>query len=294
MSLPTIAAYFPFRRIKIVNQTVTPEASEAHIQVKPDKRFQAICHGCGQRASGVHSWTRRKVRDLHLATARLWLTCQYRKVFCAHCQGIHIEDLELFDPYLRMTNRLALYIYQLCQFMTVSEVARHLGLDWKTVKAIDRFYLQRRYGQLDYQGLRLLAVDEISIRKGQRYLTVVLDYLSGRVVFVGKERKAKTLERFFNKLTVKQRKAIEAIVMDMWDPYIKAVKKNCLRLKSSLICSTSWPILTSLSIRSETANIARPPMRTRLSIKVQDTCCLKTAKTYDAKLIDNNSKSCWQ
>ena len=35
MSLPTIAAYFPFRRIKIVNQAVTPEATEAHIQVQP-------------------------------------------------------------------------------------------------------------------------------------------------------------------------------------------------------------------------------------------------------------------
>jgi transposase len=214
-------------------------------------------------------------------------------VFCAHCQGIHIEDLELFHPYLRMTTRLALYIYHLCQFMTVSEVARHLGLDWKTVKGIDKFYLERDYGQLDYQGLRILAVDEISVRKGQRYLTIVLDYLSGRVVFVGKERKAKTLERFFNKLTVKQRKAIEAIVMDMWDPFIKAVKKNCLKLESSSICSTWWPILISLSIRSETANIARPPNRTRLSTKVQDTCCLKTARTCDAKAIDNNSKSCW-
>jgi transposase len=243
MSLPTIAAYFPFRRIKIVNQAVTPEATEAHIQVQPDKRFQPICHGCGKRACGVHSWSRRKFRDLHLASARLWLICQYRKVFCAHCQGIHIEDLELFHPYLRMTNRLALYVYQLCQFMTVSEVARHLGLNWKTVKAIDKFYLERDYGQLDYQGLRILAADEISIRKGQRYLTIVLDYLSGRVVFVGKERKAKTLERFFNKLNAKQRKAIEAIVMDMWDPYIKAVKKNCLRLRSSSICSTWWPIL---------------------------------------------------
>ncbi len=106
MSVPTIAPYFPFRRIRIVNQTVTSEATGAHIQVQPDKRFQPICHGCGQRAGGVHSWTRRKVRDLHLATARLWITCQYRKVFCAHCQGIHIEDLELFHPYLRVDDSI--------------------------------------------------------------------------------------------------------------------------------------------------------------------------------------------
>jgi len=121
--------------------------------------------------------------------------------------------------------------------MTVSDVARHLGLDWKTVKNIDKLYLERDYGQPDYQGLRILAVDEISIRKGHRYLTVVMDYLSGRVVFVGKDRKSKTLERFFNQLNAKQRNGIEAVVMDMWDPFIKAVKKNCPRPKSFLICS---------------------------------------------------------
>jgi transposase len=231
MSIPSIAPYFPFRRIKIVDQTVTPEATGAHIQVEPDRRFQPICQRCGQRASGTHSWTQRKIRDLNFATARTWITCWYRKVFCPHCQGIYIEDLEVFHPYLRVTTRLARYIYQLCSFMTVSEVARHLGIDWKTVKNIDKFYLERDYGQPDYKDLRILAVDEISIRKGQNYLTVVLDFLTGRVLFVGKKRKAKTLKRFFNKLTGKQRRAIEAVAMDMWDPFIKAVTDKLPRAK---------------------------------------------------------------
>jgi len=224
MSALSIAAYFPFRRIKIIDQTVTPEATVTHIQVEPDKRFQPICQICGQKASGVHSWTHRKIRDLSLASARTWITCRYRKLFCAHCQGIHIEDLEVFHPYLRVTTRLALYVYQLCRLMTVTEVSRHLGLDWKTVKNIDKLYLERDYGQPDLKGLRILAVDEISIRKGHSYLTVVLDFLTGRVLFVGKKRKAKTLKRFFNKLSIGQRKRIEAVAMDMWDPFVKAVR----------------------------------------------------------------------
>lgn len=237
MSGLSIAAYFPFRRIKIVNQSVLPNATEARIQAQPDKRFQPVCHGCGQNACAVHSWTERTVRDLNMATARVWIRCQYRKLFCPQCQGIHIEDLELFHPYLRVTRRMAQYVYQLCRILTVSDVARHLGLNWKTVKDIDKYYLERDYGQPDLNGLRILAVDEISIRKGHRYLTVVLDYLSGRVVFVGKDRKSKSLKRFFNQLNAKQRNGIEAVVMDMWDPFIKAVKKNCLRPKSFLICS---------------------------------------------------------
>ncbi len=231
MSVLSIAPFFPFRRIKIINQTVTPDATGAHIQAEPDKRFQPICQGCGQRASGTHSWTQRKIRDLNFATARTWITCRYRKVFCAHCQGIHIEDLELFHPYFRVTIRLARYIYQLCSYMTVTEVSQHLGIDWKTVKNIDKLYLEHDYGKPDLKGLRVLAVDEISIRKGHSYQTVVLDFLTGRIVFVGKKRKAKTLKRFFNQLSISQRKKIDAIAMDMWDPFIKAVKKKLPRAK---------------------------------------------------------------
>jgi transposase len=273
MSALTIAPYFPFRRIKIINQHILPDASEARIHAQPDKRFQPLCHFCSQKASAVHSWSQRTVRDLNLACAKVWVRCQYRKLFCPHCQHISIEDLGLFHPYLRVTQRLALYIYQLCRFMTVTEVAKHLGLDWKTVKNIDKWYLEGQHGQPNLEGLRILAVDEISVKKGHRYLTVVMDYLSGRVVYVGKDRKSKTLETFFNQLNQQQRGSIEAIVMDMWDPYIKAVKKKYLRLKSSLTFSIWWPNLTGLSIRCETANITKPAKRIKPSIKAASTCC---------------------
>jgi transposase len=68
--------------------------------------------------------------------------------------------------------------------------------------------------------MQVLAVDEIAVKKGHRYLTVVMDYLSGRVIYVGKDRKSKTLKTFFNQLNRKQRDSIEAIFMSMWDPFI--------------------------------------------------------------------------
>ena len=226
MSGLSVASFFPFRRLNIFYREVNAEATEAHIKARADLRFNPMCQACGNPASGVHSWTSRKIRDLNIATATVWISCLYRKVFCPHCHGIHVEHLGLFHPYLRVTTRLARYVYQLCQVMTVTEVARHLGLNWKTVKAIDKQYLERDFGQPDYEGLRVLAVDEISLRKNHQYLTVVLDYETGRVVHVGKERKAKTLIRFFNKLKSRQRKDIDAVVMDMWDPFITAVKKK--------------------------------------------------------------------
>jgi len=273
MSGISISPYFPFCRIKLVSQAVSPAATEAVIEVAPDQRFQPVCHLCGNKASGVHSWAQRAVRDLNLGSTQVWLRCDYRKLLCSHCQRISIEDLELFHPYLRVTQRLAAEIHKLCKVMTVADVARHFQLDWKTVKDIDKQYLEVRYGQPDLNGLRILAVDEISIRKGHRYLTVVLNYETGHVVYVGKERKARTLKRFFNQLTAKQRKSIEAVVMDMWDPYIKAVKKNCLRPRSSLTNSMSWPPLAGSSTKSETASTARRPHTTRMSLKAPSICC---------------------
>ena len=126
MSVPTIAPYFPFRRIKIINQSVTAQADTAHIQVQPDKRFTPICQGCGCAETSIHSWTQRRVRDLSIATAQVWLDCRYRKIICSNCQAIHVEDLEPFHRHMRVTRRMAHYIYQLCQYMTFSEVARHL------------------------------------------------------------------------------------------------------------------------------------------------------------------------
>lgn len=245
MSGATIAPYFPFRRIKILGQRVALQSRVARIQAEPDKRFQPVCHHCGKKAAAVHSWTGRSVRDLDLAGTRVWVDCRYRKLYCADCRRIVIEGLDLFDPYLRITRRLAAYIHELCRWMTVRDVARHLDLDWKTVKCADKLFLEARYGQPDVEGVRILAVDEISIRKGHRYLTVVLNYETGCVLYVGKDRKAKTLMRFFNRLSAGQRKGIDAVVMDMWDPYIKAVKKNCRGPRSSSISSTSWPALAA-------------------------------------------------
>lgn len=231
MSALSIANYYPFRRIRIVRQFVSPKATRAWIKVTPDKRFHPLCHLCGSASSQIHNWEERVIRDLNFGAARVWLQCQYRKIFCSQCQRIMIEDLELVAPWKRVSKRLALYIHELCKVLTVKEVADHLGLNWKTVKKVDKLFLEEKFGETDYEGLRILAVDEIAIRKGHHYLTVVLDYLSGRVVWIGKHRRASTLIRFFNRMPKKKRKALEAIVMDMWDPYILAVMKKVPHVK---------------------------------------------------------------
>jgi len=231
MSTLSIAAYFPFRRVRITGQSVGSEADIAMIDVEPDRRFRPRCHECGAPAGRTWQQTVRVLRDLNVASARVWLRCRYRKVFCRQCGRVVVEDLALFDPYRRVTRRLARCIHELCKVMTVSDVARHFGLNWKTVKNIDKAFLEEQYGQTDYEGLCLLAVDEIAIKKGHRYMTVVIDYETGRVVWMGKGRKIETLDAFFAGMTDPQKQRLEAVAMDMWQPYIASVEEAVPHVK---------------------------------------------------------------
>jgi len=226
MSSLSIASYFPFTRVKVVAQNVHAEG--ALIQVHPDLRWRPLCHNCRMPGANLHSQGfRRMVRDLNVADRQVWLQVAYRKVWCPQCGKARVEHLSFCDSPQRLTHRLRRYIYGLCKLLPVAEVARHLELDPKTVKAVDQEFLQEEFGHTDYEGLRVLAIDEVAAKKGQQYLTVVLDYLSGRVVWVGEGHDKETLDRFFAGMTDDQKKAIRAVAIDMWDPYINRLQHHC-------------------------------------------------------------------
>jgi len=216
-------------RVKITDQTVHGDnAKSALIKLSPDLRYRPLCHECGRPAATVHSQGHyRLIRDLNLASAQVWLQVRYRKVWCSDCGGVRVEQLSFADASQRVTRRLARYIYGLCKVMTVKEVAEHLDLDPKTVKQIDKEYLEEEHGDTNTDNLRVLMIDEIAVRRGHRYMTVVADYFSGRVIWMGSNRDKKTLGKFFATMTREQKDAVEAVAMDMWEPFINRVKHHC-------------------------------------------------------------------
>lgn len=231
MSGLSIAEYFPFARVKVVSQNVHLDCDPAGtiISLKPDLRCRPVCHDCGSPAGTIHSrGHRRFIRDMKIGPAHTFLDVEYRRVWCHQCGRARVEQLSFADASQRITHRLARSIYELCKVMTVQDVAHHFDLDPKTVKAVDKHFLQEQFGQTDYDALRILAIDEISLSHGQEgYMTVVLDYLSGRVVWMGQGRNMGTLDAFFAGMTAEQKHAIEAVALDMWEPFINRVQHHC-------------------------------------------------------------------
>jgi transposase len=74
--------------------------------------------------------------------------------------------------------------------------------------------------------LRQLGVDEKAFRKGHHYFTIVNDLERGRVLYVAEDRKQASLDGFWSTLTDEQRVGIEAVAMDMWEPYIASVRRH--------------------------------------------------------------------
>ena len=109
--------------------------------------------------------------------------------------------------------------------MTIQDIARHLKISWDIIKDIQKRNLMRRYSKPKLKHLRLLAVDEISVAKGHRYLTVVLDLKTGVVVFVGDGKGADALIPFFKRLRRSKAK-IDAVAIDMSPAYILAIKEK--------------------------------------------------------------------
>ena len=114
--------------------------------------------------------------------------------------------------------------------MTILDVAHHLDVGWDLIKDIQKRDLQRRFAKPKLKHLHALALDEIAIAKGHRYLRVVMDLERGAVVFVGDGKGADALKPFGKRLRPSGAK-IAAVAMDMSGAYRAAVATHLPKAK---------------------------------------------------------------
>jgi len=151
---------------------------------------------------------------------------RYRKVRCPDC-GIRVEHHDFVATYARYTYRLAQFVFKLCEHMTLQDVAELLHMSWYQVKEIEKSELMKRYKTRNFDGIKILSIDEISIKKHHKYLTVITNFDTGEVIGVVENRDYEALATFLKTIPFEVRRTIEAVAIDMWDPYIKAIKEHC-------------------------------------------------------------------
>lgn len=120
---------------------------------------------------------------------------------------------------------MARYVIELRKEMTITAIADLTGLNWKTVKNIEKRYLHKRYRKIRLKDVTAIGIDEIHLGKKMGYKTIVIDLHTGSVLHVGKGRDNDALKDFTRKLKSSSCR-ITAVAVDMAPAYTKWVNNN--------------------------------------------------------------------
>jgi len=183
------------------------------------------CPVCASRQVAPRGHQERTFRAVPIGGKPVAVVLPIPRVECSACQVVRQVPLDFADPRRSYTRAFERYALELGRMMTIQDVARHLQVGWDTIKDIQKRDLQRRYHKPRLSKLKQIAIDEIAIGHGHRYLTVVLNLETGAVVFVGEGKGADALEPFWKRLRATRAK-VEAVATDMSPAYIQAVREN--------------------------------------------------------------------
>jgi transposase len=186
------------------------------------------CSDCGSYEVMKAGVVPRRFRSLPIGARPVWIELPVQRLCCGSCGKTRQARIAFADPGCGYTRCFERYVLELSEHMTIKAVAVHLGIGWDTVKDIQKRWLHTRFRKPKLKHLKHLAIDEISIGRGHRYLTVVLDLDSGAVVFVGEGKGADSLRVFFKRLRASHAR-IRAVATDMSPAYTAAVRDNLPR-----------------------------------------------------------------
>jgi transposase len=189
------------------------------------KREKIRCPVCRSRDIIFRGKFSRRFRVVPIGMKRVFLDYEVQRIECRRCGKIRQEKLGFADPRISYSHAFERYALDLSKHMTIQDVARHLGVSWDVIKEIQKKDLTRRFSRQCLKNVRRIAIDEISVLKGHRYLTVVLDMETGAVIFVGDGKGGDALDPFWKKLR-RSRARVKAVAMDMSPAYISAVLKH--------------------------------------------------------------------
>jgi len=189
------------------------------------KRGKIRCPVCRSRDVVFRGSFARRFRAVPIGSKRVFLDLEVQRVECKRCGKVRQAGLGFADPRVSYSHAFERYALDLSKHMTIRDVARHLGVSWDVIKEIQKGDLTRRFSRPSLRNVKRIAIDEISVHKGHRYLTVVLDMDTGAVIFVGDGKGGEALEPFWKRLK-RSRAKIKAVAMDMSPAYISAVSSH--------------------------------------------------------------------
>lgn len=202
-------------------------ADAIEVQVRPRERSRAYCSGCGRRGPTYDRLPQRRFAFVPLWALSVYLIYAMRRVDCPRC-GVTVEMVPWVEGKHHLTRAYAVFLARWARRLSWREVALVFKTSWDSVCRSVAWVVEYGLQHRSLEGVTAIGVDEVQFQKGHRYLTVVYQINEDcrRLLWIGKDRTAKTLLRFFKMIGRQRSAAIQFVCSDMWQPYLKVIAKK--------------------------------------------------------------------
>jgi transposase len=197
------------------------------VEIYPRLNSKPVCSGCKRRRPGYDLLSARYFEFVPLWGILVFFVYVMRRVNCPKC-GIVVEEVPWARGKSQLTTTYEWFLASWAKRMSWSEVAKAFRTSWDSVYRSVQMAVAWGREHMDLEGVTAIGVDEIAYKRGHKYFTVIyqLDAGSRRLLWVGIDRKVKTLLRFFRWFGKSRTAGLRFVCSDMWQPYLKVIAKK--------------------------------------------------------------------
>jgi transposase len=198
------------------------------VEIEPRGNGRPICSGCGKARPGYdREPTKRRFEFVPLWGMAVFFLYAMRRVDCPSC-GVKVEKIPWAEGKHRLTTTYQVFLARWAKLLSWKQVARSFRTSWDNVFRSVKLVVAWGLANRSLEGIEAIGVDEVQWQKGHKYLTLVYQIDQGckRLLWIGKDRTAKTFLGFFRMLGPERSKGIRFVCSDMWKAFLKVVKKK--------------------------------------------------------------------
>ena len=197
------------------------------IDIVPRRNSRPICPECHKQWNVYDRQPQRLFEYVPIWTFKVYFRYAPRRVSCPE-HGVIVEAFPWGYGKDRMTFSYQVYLARWAKRLSWKETADIFETSWDTVLRAVKLVVDYGLAHRNLEGVTEIGVDEISVFKGHKYLTLVYQINAGarRLLWCGPERRTKTLLRFFREFGRERSAQLQFVCSDMWAPYLKVIAKK--------------------------------------------------------------------
>ncbi len=194
------------------------------IEVRPRANSRARCSGCGRKTAGDDTLPARRFEFVPLWGIAVFLVYAMRRVACPRC-GVTVETVPWASGKNQLTDTDTWFLARWAGRRSWKEVAEVFHTSWDKVFRSVEMAVEWGRAHQELSGVSAIGIDEIAWQRGPRFLTLVYQIDEGcrRLLWVGQERRVKTLLGFFRWFGTERSAQLRFICSDMWRPYLTVI-----------------------------------------------------------------------